>query len=105
MRRLPPGSWRSAPCVNLQRATGTPKLRHRLSCATLPSAMKVVRFGNRSSPAIRNCRQLASSWGRVLFCGGKRLIDSYHCSRYNQNTGRLNAAMFEAVFGKATEVG
>jgi len=41
----------------------------------------------------------------LLRVGGKRLIDSYHCSRYNQNTGRLNAAMFEAVFGKATEVG
>lgn len=32
---------------------------------------------------------------------GRRLIDSYHCSRYNQNTGRLNAAMFEAVFARA----
>ena len=36
--------------------------------------------------------------------GGKRLIDSYHCSRYNQNTGRLTAAMFEAVFARAVEV-
>jgi uracil-DNA glycosylase family 4 len=25
-------------------------------------------------------------------------FDSYHCSRYNTNTGRLTAAMFEAVF-------
>ena len=33
--------------------------------------------------------------------GGRTLIDSYHCSRYNQNTGRLNAAMFEAVFARA----
>ena len=33
--------------------------------------------------------------------GGRRLIDSYHCSRYNQNTGRLDAAMFESVFEKA----
>ena len=32
---------------------------------------------------------------------GRILIDSYHCSRYNQNTGRLTAAMFEAVFEKA----
>jgi uracil-DNA glycosylase len=32
---------------------------------------------------------------------GLVLIDSYHCSRYNQNTGRLNAAMFEAVFAQA----
>ena len=29
------------------------------------------------------------------------LIDSYHCSRYNQNTGRLNREMFEAVFARA----
>ncbi|WP_417609423.1 uracil-DNA glycosylase [Parasphingorhabdus sp.] len=29
---------------------------------------------------------------------GRILIDSYHCSRYNVNTGRLTAAMFERVF-------
>jgi len=29
---------------------------------------------------------------------GRILLSSYHCSRYNQNTGRLNAAMFEQVF-------
>jgi uracil-DNA glycosylase len=33
--------------------------------------------------------------------GGQILIDSYHCSRYNQNTGRLTREMFEAVFEKA----
>jgi uracil-DNA glycosylase len=33
--------------------------------------------------------------------GGELLIDSYHCSRYNQNTGRLTRAMFEAVFERA----
>ncbi|MEM8694491.1 MAG: uracil-DNA glycosylase [Pseudomonadota bacterium] len=37
--------------------------------------------------------------------GGRLLIDSYHCSRYNQNTGRLTDAMFEAVFARAAEVG
>jgi uracil-DNA glycosylase family 4 len=29
---------------------------------------------------------------------GAVLADSYHCSRYNLNTGRLTAEMFEAVF-------
>ena len=29
---------------------------------------------------------------------GLLLTDSYHCSRYNTNTGRLTAAMFESVF-------
>ncbi|MGF7150837.1 uracil-DNA glycosylase family 4 [Sphingomonas zeicaulis] len=32
---------------------------------------------------------------------GRMLIDSYHCSRYNQNTGRLTPEMFEAVFARA----
>ena len=35
---------------------------------------------------------------------GRVLIDSYHCSRYNQNTGRLTAPMFEAVFARALEM-
>jgi uracil-DNA glycosylase family 4 len=30
--------------------------------------------------------------------GGRALFDSYHCSRYNTNTGRLTEAMFHAVF-------
>ena len=35
---------------------------------------------------------------------GRILIDSYHCSRYNQNTGRLTAEMFEAVFARAVDL-
>ena len=30
--------------------------------------------------------------------GGRRLFDSYHCSRLNTNTGRLTPAMFADVF-------
>jgi uracil-DNA glycosylase len=32
---------------------------------------------------------------------GRVLLSSYHCSRYNQNTGRVDAAMFESVFERA----
>ncbi|MEX0644894.1 MAG: uracil-DNA glycosylase family protein, partial [Parvularculaceae bacterium] len=32
------------------------------------------------------------------------LFDSYHCSRYNTNTGRLTTAMFESVFREARAV-
>jgi uracil-DNA glycosylase family 4 len=32
--------------------------------------------------------------------GRLRLFDSYHCSRYNTNTGVLTTAMFEAVFAE-----
>lgn len=30
--------------------------------------------------------------------GGPRIFSSYHCSRYNTNTGRLTPAMFNGVF-------
>src|SRR5919206_702239 len=35
---------------------------------------------------------------------GRVLLSSYHCSRYNQNTGRLDQAMFESVFARALEL-
>lgn len=36
--------------------------------------------------------------------GGRVLLDSYHCSRYNINTGRLTQAMFDGVVKKAREL-
>lgn len=33
--------------------------------------------------------------------GGLTLVDTYHCSRYNINTGRLSQEMFDAVVAKA----
>ena len=35
---------------------------------------------------------------------GRRLFDSYHCSRLNTNTGRLTPAMFADVFAAIREV-
>lgn len=35
---------------------------------------------------------------------GNCLVDSYHCSRYNVNTGRLTTAMFEAVFQQIADL-
>jgi uracil-DNA glycosylase len=36
--------------------------------------------------------------------GRFRLLDSYHCSRYNTNTGRLTTTMFRDVFARAREL-
>ena len=36
--------------------------------------------------------------GAVHDLGTVRVIDSYHCSRYNTNTGRLTTDMFEDIF-------
>lgn len=35
---------------------------------------------------------------------GLQLVDSYHCSRYNTNTGRLTETMFHDVFRKTKEL-
>ncbi|KAB0680136.1 uracil-DNA glycosylase [Aureimonas leprariae] len=35
---------------------------------------------------------------------GRHIVSSYHCSRYNTNTGVLTPEMFEAVFEKAATV-
>ena len=35
---------------------------------------------------------------------GRRLIDSYHCSRYNTQTRRLTPAMFNRVFRRARQL-
>jgi uracil-DNA glycosylase family 4 len=43
----------------------------------------------------------AHGHGTEINAGPYRLISSYHCSRLNTNTGRLTAAMFEAVFDRA----
>lgn len=34
---------------------------------------------------------------------GTILIDSYHCSRYNQNTGRINHKMLKSIFQMAVQ--
>jgi len=36
--------------------------------------------------------------------GGRLLVDSYHCSRYNTNTRRLTEEMFRTVVGRASEL-
>jgi uracil-DNA glycosylase family 4 len=38
--------------------------------------------------------------GRAHAMGGVALFDSYHCSRYNTNTGVLTAQMFRNVFAQ-----
>lgn len=48
--------------------------------------------------------QFAFGHGRIhALPSGLLLADSYHCSRYNTNTGRLTPAMFEAVFAAVAQ--
>ncbi len=45
-----------------------------------------------------------SHGGTHALPNGKYLIDSYHCSRYNTNTGRLTEQMFHDVFDKIRQL-
>ncbi|MGN6684169.1 MAG: uracil-DNA glycosylase [Devosia sp.] len=48
----------------------------------------------------RSSRQFGQGAEHEL-TNGARLFDSYHCSRYNTNTGVLTTEMFEDVVGRA----
>jgi uracil-DNA glycosylase family 4 len=81
-----------------------------LSLAALPGARVLVALGQIGhAAAVKSCGGKPSRYkfGHLAeheLPDGRILIDSYHCSRYNQNTGRLTAKMFEAVFARAVEV-
>ena len=78
--------------------------------AVLPNARVFVALGqiaHQSAVKVLGGRLPKARFGHLAehrLPDGHMLIDSYHCSRYNQNTGRLTAAMFEAVFARALEL-
>ncbi|MCH4894563.1 uracil-DNA glycosylase [Sphingomonas sp. SFZ2018-12] len=78
--------------------------------AVLPNARVFVALGqiaHQSAVKVLGGRLPKARFGHLAehrMPDGRILIDSYHCSRYNQNTGRLTSEMFEAVFARAMEL-
>ncbi len=76
----------------------------------LPSVRVLVALGqiaHGSAAKALGLKASAAKFGHLAehsLPDGRVLIDSYHCSRYNQNTSKLTAAMFEAVFARACEL-
>ncbi len=76
----------------------------------LPANAIVLALGTIAHNAVlRACGLTLSHWkfihGREhALPGGLRLVDSYHCSRYNTNTARLTQTMFDAVFVRLREM-
>ena len=79
------------------------------SIAQLPRLTTFIALGKVAHDSLCRTFEIALAYAKFAhgaehkLPGGKRLIDSYHCSRYNQNTRRLDARMFEAVFEKAVD--
>ncbi|MHA1538413.1 MAG: uracil-DNA glycosylase [Alphaproteobacteria bacterium] len=73
-----------------------PRLEAVLALGTLAHREVLAALGHRKS----HCR--FGHGAQHELPGGLLLTDSYHCSRYNTNTGRLTTEMFEAVFATLT---
>ena len=78
-----------------------PRLEAVLALGTVAHGAVLAALGHRKSHCRFGHGALHQLPGHQL-PGGLLLADSYHCSRYNTNTGRLTVEMFEAVFAKLT---
>ena len=76
----------------------------------LPTGAIVVALGGIAHRAVIKAiggRQVDYKFGHAVehvITGHFTMLDSYHCSRYNTNTGRLTPEMFEQVFARARQL-
>jgi uracil-DNA glycosylase family 4 len=87
-----------------EEATCRPFLSSRI--AALPRLKVIVTLGDVSRRNVLKALGLKASagipgHGSEFQAGPYVVLNSYHCSRLNTNTGRLTPAMFEAVFARA----
>jgi len=86
-------------------ATCRPFLSSRI--AALPSVRAILALGSIAHESIlraHGLRPTAAKFGHAVeftLPSGQTLISSYHCSRYNTQTRRLTAEMFETVMARA----
>jgi uracil-DNA glycosylase len=92
----------------LEEATCRPFLLEAI--AGLPNLTTFIALGKVAHDSL--CRSFGVTLASAKFAhgavhalpDGRTLFDSYHCSRYNQNTRRLDAAMFQSVFDAALAI-
>jgi uracil-DNA glycosylase family 4 len=80
----------------------------RAELGSLPAETVILALGAIAHGAVLRALSLKQSSFRFahgaehVLPGGRVLVDSYHCSRYNTNTRRLTQEMFREVVGRAT---
>ncbi len=96
-------------CVPPQNKPATAEVRRcnpylAAELAALPTGAAILALGQIAHAAVvqalgrKPARYPFAHGARHLLPEGRVLFDSYHCSRYNTQTGRLTPAMFHAVF-------
>jgi uracil-DNA glycosylase family 4 len=89
-------------------ATCRPFLASRIEA--LPSARALLALGSIAHESVLRAHGLkptASKFGHgaeTALPGGRTMVSSYHCSRYNTQTRRLTTEMFEQVMARAKEL-
>ena len=79
----------------------------RFELGALPPGAVIVALGTIAHGAVLKALELRPATGRFAhgaehsLPGGQTLLDSYHCSRLNTNTGRLTGPMFRKVIARA----
>jgi len=76
---------------------------------SLPRLKVIVTLGDVSRRNVLRALGMKASagapgHGSEFQAGGYTVLNSYHCSRLNTNTGRLTPAMFEDVFRRARQL-
>ncbi len=90
-----------------EEATCRPFLTARLDA--MPNLKVIITLGDVARRNVLKALGLKASTGipghgSEFQAGPYVVLNSYHCSRLNTNTGRLTAAMFEGVFRRAREL-
>jgi uracil-DNA glycosylase family 4 len=76
---------------------------------SLPESGVILALGKIAHDAVLRAFEVPLSRYRFAHAaehrlGGRMLLDSYHCSRYNTNTRRLTEDMFRNIFRRAREL-
>ena len=103
VRCAPPGNKPETSEENTCRQFLTARLE------AMPNLKVIVTLGDVSRRNVLKALGLKASagipgHGTEFQAGPYIVLNSYHCSRLNTNTGRLTAEMFEAVFRRAREL-
>jgi len=82
----------------------------RAELAQSPDVRVILALGGIAHAAVLRALELPNGAHRFAHAaeyplgGGRVLLDSYHCSRYNTQTRRLTTPMFEGVIGRARDL-
>lgn len=89
-------------------ATCRPFLAARI--AALPKLRVIIALGSIAHESVLRAEGMKPAAAKFAheavtdLPSGRTLVSSYHCSRYNTQTGRLTTAMFEAAFARAAAI-